>query len=308
MVLLNSSSKLFPYWSIIRPLNCIIGGLSLVIATVVVLSVDILIENAYLVFIGSIIMYLVSAGGFIINDIFDIEIDKINTPHRVLPSGQMSLRTAYIYTGVIFTISFFLSLYSMTIPTNLNLGLIPPFATLFGIVSLVLYAGWLKKLGIIGNLLIALLAVVPFVIGGIVINDLSRGILPMIIVLSLIYSREIIKDILDVKGDIEASGSFYSLPALIGVKNTVWLARISLSILVLSCFSPLFIEAFRFYKSWSLLGLGFVYLVFTVRIIYLLRGDTDTIIKNAREGKTLLKLGIIIGLFGLGGNSLTPIL
>lgn len=304
---LSSSTSILPYWQIIRPINCIIGGLSMVVATIVVLGTTILIDNLFLVFVGAVIIWLVSAGGFIINDIFDIDIDRINTPHRILPSGQMSLRTAYTYASIIFFVALVLSFYSLTIPTSLNLGLIPPFATLFGIVSLILYAGWLKKLGLIGNLLIAILAVVPFIIGGMVINKPLQGLLPMGIVLSLIYSREIIKDVLDVKGDVKASGSFYSLPALIGVKNTIWLARVTLSILVLTTFSPFFVTAFSFYKSWSLLGLGLVYLGFSVRIVYILRGDDETIIRNAREGKSLLKIGIILGLIGMGGASLTSL-
>ena len=216
-------SKISPYYRIIRPLNCTIGFFSLFVASIVVVNPDVLLDNIYLAFIGAIIMYLVSAGGFVINDIFDIEIDKINTPHRILPSGQMSLRTAYIYTLVLFTIAIILSLYAMTIPTDLNVGVISPLATFLGIIALILYAGWLKRMGFIGNFVIALLTVVAFLIAGSVINNPLHGILPMVIVLSMIYSREIIKDIMDVKGDVEgSSGSFYSLPALIGVKKTVW--------------------------------------------------------------------------------------
>lgn len=302
-----SENKLLPFYKIIRPLNCIIGGLSLLVGVIVTLGIDILFENLFLIFIGIIIMYLVSAGGFVINDIIDIEIDKINTPHRILPSGAMSTKTAYYYMLILFFLSISLSIFSMSISTKLNLGLIPPIATIFGIISLIVYAKYLKNLGIIGNFLIAILTIVPFIIGGILLEDITRGLLPSAIVLSLIYSREIIKDILDVKGDVEASDSFYSLPALIGVKNTVWLARISLSILILCSFLPFLLEDFSFFRSFSMLGLAIIYLIIVIRIIFLLRGDSETISKNARKSKSLLKIGILFALIGLGLNPITTI-
>jgi geranylgeranylglycerol-phosphate geranylgeranyltransferase len=51
--------------------------------------------------IGGIVGALIDAGGNIINDFFDVEIDKINKPKRPIPSGLISRKLAlylYIFT------------------------------------------------------------------------------------------------------------------------------------------------------------------------------------------------------------------
>ncbi|MEM0374251.1 MAG: UbiA family prenyltransferase, partial [Sulfolobales archaeon] len=57
------------------------------------------------------IVGLTSAGGYVINDIYDIEIDKINKPKRPLPSGKVSIKEAWYITIVFFSISIISSVF-----------------------------------------------------------------------------------------------------------------------------------------------------------------------------------------------------
>ncbi|MCP9762107.1 UbiA family prenyltransferase, partial [Lacihabitans soyangensis] len=44
-------------------------------------------------------------GGIVFNDIFDLELDKIERPERAIPSGRISLRNAYIFGTVLLLIA-----------------------------------------------------------------------------------------------------------------------------------------------------------------------------------------------------------
>lgn len=51
-----------------------------------------------------------------LNQIYDIEIDRISKPHRPIPSGKISIRSVYIFSAMSFFIAFILSLFSRTTP------------------------------------------------------------------------------------------------------------------------------------------------------------------------------------------------
>lgn len=303
----NVKISLYPYYKIIRPLNCLIGSFALIVGILMTLGLEILI-NEFLIFsIGCVIMFFVSAGGFVINDIFDIEIDRINQPIRILPSNRISINSAYIYTIFLFSIAIILSVLSMNVLTNLNLGLIPLVFTLFGIVSLILYAKWFKQLGFFGNLLVTVLSLAPFLLGGILINNISRSLFPGLIVFLIIYSRELIKDIEDVKGDVEASNSFYSLPVMIGTTNTAYAVKILLIFMILVTFSPFFINEFNYFASYSVLIIGAVLNTISIKILFTLNGPEEKLMLEAQKGRKLLKIGVMVGLIGLSFNSFTRI-
>ena len=65
------NSRLVSYLNIIRPLNSIIAFFSTFIGSLIILGVDDYISNISVIVIGSLITFFVSAGGFVINDIFD---------------------------------------------------------------------------------------------------------------------------------------------------------------------------------------------------------------------------------------------
>ena len=92
--------------SIMRPQNCIIGGLTVIAGIAIAYSVQWseiagpgLTSLLYLFIYGYITYFLVAAGGNVVNDIFDIEVDKINRPHRALPSGRMTVRQAWWFVA-----------------------------------------------------------------------------------------------------------------------------------------------------------------------------------------------------------------
>ena len=295
----------YPYLKIIRPVNCLLAGFSLIVGILITLGLKVLSDNILIFLLGTVIMILVSAGGFVINDIYDFEIDKINRPDRILPSQRISLTQGYVYTFLLFFTALLLSLYALTIETDLNMGLIPPVFTLFGIVTLYAYAAWLKKLGIFGNILVTGLSAISFILGGLLVDDISRGLFAILIILCLIYSREIIKDVEDVKGDLEGSDYMYSLPAIIGVRKTIVLAKIILLILILTTLTPFLILEFLYFRSYAVLVLGLGLDIISIKIIFMLQGSEEQLIQQSKPARKLLKIGALIGLIALSFNPFT---
>jgi geranylgeranylglycerol-phosphate geranylgeranyltransferase len=299
-----SNFQFYPYYKIIRPVNCILSGFALFVGIVIVLGPDVLIKELPIFTIGALIMFFVAAGGFVINDIFDIEIDRINQPHRMLPLKRISLKVAWLYSMVLFGFALILSFYVMTIPTDLNLGLIPILFPLFGILSLILYAKWFKRYGLFGNLVISILSVIPLMVGGFFINEFTRSVFPVLVGFLLIYSREIIKDIEDIKGDVEASDRFYSLPVLIGITPTVFIIRILLIALIFSTYYP-FIFQISYFFSYSTLLTVIILNILVLWVLFSLKGKGESLRQKAKKGRKILKVSIILGLTGFLLNSFT---
>ncbi|MCU0333010.1 MAG: UbiA family prenyltransferase, partial [Ignavibacteriaceae bacterium] len=88
------TEKLTAIIKIIRPLNFLITFASVIVAAVIC-SPDKFPElNAFLAaFAASFAL----AAGNIINDIYDIDIDKINRPLRPLPSQKITIKEAYSF-------------------------------------------------------------------------------------------------------------------------------------------------------------------------------------------------------------------
>ena len=303
-----SMSSIKSFVQIIRPLNCALGGFSLYVGIMITMGKDFLFKNLFLISIGCIVVFLISAGGFVINDIYDLEIDKINQPQRILPSNKISLQTAWMYAFILFLVGLLLSIYSLTLPATLNVGLLPPIMTVIGIISLLLYASLFKKLGLIGNLVIIGLSTIPFFIGGLVAGGIiSRAVFPVLIVLTVQYAREIIKDVDDVKGDVAASDFIINLPTLIGVKKTVLLGRFLLLLTIIITILPFTTNLFPYFKSWGVAYLAVTADIICLYSIVLLTGSDEILISKSKKVKTYLKVAIFFGLIGLALNSFTPI-
>ena len=171
---------------------------------------------------------LLAAAGYVINDIFDQETDTINRPDKVIVGKTISESRAYnIYVGLNIigvAIGFYLS----------NLIQKPSFATIFIFIAacLYFYATTLKKMLLLGNLLVAFILGLSVLIIGVFDlypatydgNRDQMGLLFKILtdyaifafVLNLI--REIIKDAEDSKGDYNQG--MQTLPIVLGVNRT----------------------------------------------------------------------------------------
>lgn len=176
----------------------------------------------------------IAAAGNIINDIYDVEIDKINKPNKVLIGKSISEKSAnglfILFNVVGVGIGFYLS----------NLIGRPGFSAIFVAFSslLYIYASYLKGILVIGNLVISFLVAMSLII--VPLFDLLPAITPQnqasqsyifkivldfaIFAFIINFIREIVKDLQDINGD--KKGGTNTLPIAIGRKRTTIVASI----------------------------------------------------------------------------------
>lgn len=155
---------------------------------------------------------MVAAAGYIINDYYDIKIDTINKPRRVVVGRilkrriAMGAHTALNWTGVL--LASFASLW---------LGLI----TFLAAFLLWVYSNRLKQLPLVGNLTIALLTAISLLVV-LMYHPRNEMLVYIYAVFAFFISliREIIKDMEDVRGD--ATFGCRTLPIVWGIRRTKW--------------------------------------------------------------------------------------
>jgi len=140
---------------------------------------------------------LVAAGGYALNDRFDLAMDKVNRPDRPLPSGKLAPRSATLFAVITWAAAVGLALLG----PRRGLWIIPACIVL----SLV-YAVWLKPTGLPGNLAVALMTSLALTYGATAVDAVS-AVLPVAALAFLAnLARELYKDVEDLPGD-EAAGA-----------------------------------------------------------------------------------------------------
>ena len=194
---------------LIRPHNCLLAGLAVVVGAIVSAGGG-PPSSAVLAFL---VAALVCGGGNAINDYFDREVDAINRPARPIPSGRLSANHALLIACLMLACG---SLLAISInPACFALAS-------FNSLLLVFYTGELKRMGLVGNLTIGYLVGSTFLFGGLAVGPLGAvGVMASMAALSTI-GRELIKDVEDMPGDRELG--LRTLPLTHGVKVTTLLA------------------------------------------------------------------------------------
>ncbi len=164
---------------------------------------------------------LITAGGNAINDLFDIDIDRINRPERPLASGRLSRNqvTAF-YAGT--------TLAGLALSASINMWTL--LIAAFAAVLVFLYSFKFKRKILTGNLVVAAVTGLAFIYGGAAVADI-RDVYPAAIFAFLTnLIREIIKDAEDVRGDGEIG--VMTIATKYGTKTSAWLS-IVLTIILL---------------------------------------------------------------------------
>jgi len=173
---------------LVRPLNCLLAGLAVLIGAVVAGGG----ELSYTAGVAFAAAAMISGAGNAVNDYFDRDIDAVNRPYRPIPSGRLSARTAVILASCLFGAG-------VVLAALINL----PCLALAALNSAVLftYSLELKRRGLAGNLAIGYLVGSTFLFGGLAVGEISVvGILAIMAALSTV-GRELIKGIEDMEGD-----------------------------------------------------------------------------------------------------------
>ena len=137
--------------------------------------------------------FLVTGAGYIINDCFDVGIDRINKPARPLPSGRMSGREAAVLYAAVTTLA--------TIGAIVFLPRSVAALVVAWEIGLFVYARWAKRMFVVGNVLVAAIVASVFLAGGLLAGDVGSVLVPIVLAFVFNLSREIVKGAEDVDGD-----------------------------------------------------------------------------------------------------------
>jgi len=223
------------------------------------------------------------ASGNIINDVFDIEIDRINRPSRPLPSGLIKIKFAVIFYFILVLISLALSL------------LISQSAFTIVLIShliLFLYSKYLKKVSMIGNITVAFLTGLVFIFGGVAVGNPSAAIIPASFAFLINLMREIIKDMEDVEGDRKAD--VITFPIKFGFQKSKLLILVITIFLVLFTLYPFLTKLYKIEFFIVVMILVNTILVYSLKLLFENHSS-----KNLNKISNLLKLNMVFGLIAI---------
>ena len=172
---------------------------------------------------------LIAAGGYVINDYFDVKIDVINKPKRIFIDRTIKRRSAIILhqflTGAGIVIAFYVAWHA----GNLKLAFIHPIVA--GL--LWFYSTGYKRQMLIGNLIISLLTAMVVIIVALYENQLfhpenvavnaAAATIFVIVFFYFLFAflismvRELVKDMEDVEGD--AQYGCKTVPVVLGIQQ-----------------------------------------------------------------------------------------
>lgn len=232
--------------------------------------------NLHLIVLATI---LIAAAGFIINAFYDLEKDLVNRPHRTAFDRLISKKTSlniyfllnFIGLGLAFLASFNIFIYFLVFT-----------------VGLWFYSHKLQKIAVLGEISASLLTVSSFFSIGLYFHNIHwMHIIYGSWVMLLIFSRELIKGIQDIKGD--ALFGYNSIPLQLGLKGTKKL----LYLLLILSFIPLGYVFYSYDHSLFRILLSMCFGIALHSIILLRKVENS---QNMSGIHTRLKLLIVAGI------------
>ena len=152
----------------------------------------------------------IAAGGYIINDYYDVKIDYINKPQRVVIGKSITRRYAILFHIVLSAVGVLLGVYLSLTIAAVNIA---------SVFLLWLYSNNLKRLPFIGNLTVAFLTGLAVVVVDLFYRtNNSLVIIYALFAFFMTLVREVIKDMEDLKGD--NSFGCKTLPIVWGIRKT----------------------------------------------------------------------------------------
>ena len=201
------------YLRLFRLGNVLIGSFAILIAAFMAAGTS-MIDHWVNLIIGFFVVFCFIAGGNSLNDYVDVEIDRTAHPTRPVPSGQLTaIQARNIGIGML-VLSALLSLLTLD-PYSIGIVII-------AVVLMFSYEMYSKQRGLIGNITIAVMSGMVFLLAGALVGDWTANIAVGGMAALVTVGREISKDIEDMDSDIGRR----TLPMSIGVRNASIIASI----------------------------------------------------------------------------------
>ena len=282
------------WWDLSRGAN-VAWGISTIALGTVMMGVD-YEEKILTLVLHAFTIGCFIAGWFAINDLLDIEIDRINHPQRPLPSENISELSAKKYGHRMMILSG-VGLFTIIMNDERNMGgMVWIDSVVVWLVALLLMIAYeldgpynpaLKKRMFWGNLTIAMTMAITILFGAAAIDHALDPLLWLVAAAACVLTtaREIIMDNNDAEGDFDRN-TYAKIRGDERTRRTVWILSVAASLLLVM---PFILD----YIPWELVifvlpSIGFA---FSVKP-YLTRGDDN-------KAGNMLRFSMVFGLIGL---------
>ena len=163
---------------------------------------------------SALIFSLIAMGGFALNDYFDVESDKINKPHRAIPSGRITKQVTLIIAIICFCLTS--AIIALQRP-----DIIGYFIYMTAIIGVIIYNVIIRFMSLFKNLAASFLCCLPILY---VLLELGFTLKYYSLVLAsffFVVGREILMDVYDYDGDMVAGT--LTIPFVISKRKAILL-------------------------------------------------------------------------------------
>ena len=277
--------KFFSLFSIVRGYNILIIVIAQYLTSVYILAPKLPIKKV-LFDVNLLMLVLASssaiAGGYIINSFYDSEKDIINRPRKTMLDRLVSQRTKL-------TAYFVFNFLSVIFASYVSFRAVMFFSLYIFVIWF--YSHKLKKYPFVGNIVAAILAVIPFFAVFIYYKNFDLVIFVHATFLFLLISmRELVKDLENIKGDL--AQNYRTIPVVYGER----ISKRMLTLLSVLTLIPIFLLVTRFeigYMDLYFYASIFALLVFVLILWRSARKLHYIILHN------ILKFVIVVGVFSI---------
>ncbi|WP_047247247.1 geranylgeranylglycerol-phosphate geranylgeranyltransferase [Maribacter thermophilus] len=277
--------KVLSLFSVVRGYNLLIIVLAQYLASIYILAPHLPLRKVIFdvdLFVIVFASILVIAGGYIINNFYDAEKDLINKPTKSMLDRLVSQRFKL-------TTYFVLNFFAVFAASYVSFKAVLFFsAYIFGIWF---YSHKLKKIPFVGNFVSATLAITPFFAVFVYYKNFETVIfVHAVFLFLLILSREIIKDLENMSGDM--AQNYRTIPIIYGVG----VSKILITILILLTLIPSLLLIFKF-------DIGYMHYYFAGCIVLLILFLFILFKSNTKKQyvwlHNIIKLIIVVGVFSI---------
>ena len=236
--------------------------------------------------LGLIVLIVMSytAAANAINDVLDLETDKINRPSRPIPSKNLKKEKALKFSFTLFLIGSILSLQLSSAAQFISIVISMPL--------MIVYSTNLKSKPLIGNITVSFVIGLSFIFCGAAFENIPPMWTPGLLAFSLTLIREIVKDIADLEGDRVAKCRTY--PIQYGLEAAVKLVFALSSMVFLVMLVPYVNNVYN-YWYFIILLIG-VEVPLIIVVFSFIKNPTILVAKKCSK---ILKFSTIMGLIAI---------
>ena len=272
------TKKIGPFIRLVRPELPFSAGVCVVIGEMLTLGK---FPPARELLFGFLCGFFISASAIVLNDYFDLEVDRVNAPERPLPAGLVSPSEAILLAVLTILIGLLASL---------ALGL-PAFiiCVIFALIGF-LYNWKFKAAGLPGNLLVSSSVAITFILGGVAAGEPWNKIVWAFSLMAFFFDlgEEIAGTAMDMEGDKKRDSK--SLAIRYGRGFALRIAGFLFALVVLISLVP---ALFGWLGAAYLIMICITDIVIGVYTVRLLKSKTPD---EGRGYMRRLYLGVLLGL------------